>query len=143
VRRDQVSNAKTSMQELKKKLQGQHPLALVDDQQLRDAEVEIDKLKARIRELEAEEKATTEEATKQVDAAAAEKELASLRARIDLALRDLQGHAPQNIENLTHAPPGLPDWYWGVMLLFLITGIVAGIAIMDYRNRKRHGGFRI
>jgi len=143
VRRDQVSNAKTSMQELKKKLQGQHPVAVVDDQQLRDAEAEINKLKARIRELEEEERVTTQEATKQVDAAAAEKELANLRARIDLALRDLQGQAPQNMDDVTNAPPGLPDWYWGVMLLFLITGMVAGIAIMDYRNRKRHGGFRI
>ena len=143
VRRDQVSNAKTSMQELKKKLQSKQPLAVVDDQPLRQAEAEINKLKARIRELEAEEKTTTEEVTKQVDAAAAEKELARLRARIDLALRSLQGQELQNIEDLANTPPGLPDWYWGVMLLFLITGIVAGIAIMDYRNRKRHGGFRI
>jgi len=143
VRRDQVSNAKTSMQELKKKLRGQHPLAVVDDQQLRQAEVEINKLKARIHELETEEKATTEEVTKQADAVATEKELASLRARIDLALRSLQGQEPQNIEDLANTPPGLPDWYWGVMLLFLIMGMVAGIAIMDYRNRKRHGGFRI
>lgn len=143
VRRDQVSNAKTSMQELKKKLQGKHPVAVIDDQQLRQAKAEINRLKAKIAELEVEEKANTEEVTKHVDAAAAEKELARLRARIDLALRSLQGQELQNIDDLANAPPGLPDWYWGVMLLFLITGMVTGIAIMDYRNRKRHGGFRI
>ncbi len=143
VRRDQVSNAKTSMQELKKKLQGKHPVAVVDDQQVRQAEAKINRLKARIRELEEEEKVTTQEVTKQVDAAAVEKELASLRARIDQAIRNLQGQVPQNMQDVSNAPPRLPDWYWGVMLLFLITGMVTGIAIMDYRNRKRHGGFRI
>ncbi len=144
VRRDQVSNAKTSMQELKKKFNKQQPLAVIDDEKLKVAEAEIEKLKAKIAELESEEKAVTEDTARQeVDTVAVEKELASLRLRVDMALRNLQGEELLSEEDAGNVPPGLPNWYWGVMLLFLIAGLVTGIGIMDYRNRKRHGGYRI
>ncbi len=141
VRRDQVSNAKTSMEELKKKFSKQQPVKVVDDEKLKQANAQIEKLKAKITELESEKKVTIEKpAGEEVDTVALEKELAGLRLRVEMAMRSLQGEALPNIDD---APPGLPDWYWGVMLLFLIAGLAAGIAIMDYRNRKRHGGFRI
>ena len=143
VRRDQVSNAKTSMQEMKKKFKTQQPLAPVDDEKLKSAEAEIEKLKIKINELESEQKPQTQESIAPVDTAATEKELASLRARIDMAVRNLQGEELLNVEEAGNAPPGLPGWYWGVMLLFLIGGLTIGIGVMDYRNRKRHGGFRI
>ncbi len=143
VRRDQVSNAKTSMQEMKKKFNKQQPSAPVDDKKLKSAETEIETLKAKISELKAAEKPQLAESSVQPNTIATEKELASLRVRIDMAIRNLQGEELLNVEEADNIPPGLPGWYWGVMLLFLIAGLTTGIGIMDYRNRKRHGGFRI
>ncbi|HEB55859.1 MAG TPA: TIGR04211 family SH3 domain-containing protein [Gammaproteobacteria bacterium] len=145
IRQDQVSNAKTSMQELKKKLQHKQPAAATveDDQKLKLAEMEIEKLKARITELESLKQTGANIDKQKTDAAAAEKELASLRTRIKVALLSLQGKEPPTVNGMASEPPGLPGWFWGVMLLFLIAGLATGIAIMDYRHRKRHGGFRI
>jgi len=143
VRRDQVSNAQTSMQELKKKFQNQQTPVAVDDEQLKQAEAQINKLKARLRELESAEKTKPETNVNPSDAAQLEKELASLRARVDLAMRSLEGEEILNAKAIAGTRPELPGWYWGVMLLFLVAGIAAGIGVMDYRNRKRHGGFRI
>ncbi len=144
VRRDQVSNAKTSLQELKKKLAQRQPVAAAaDEQKLRQAEAEIETLKARIQSLEAAAKAPPAEVPEQqADSAALQEELAQLRARIEFALRSLQGEELPDAAALS-TPPGLPGWYWGLLLLTLIGGIVGGIAIMDYRHRKRHGGFRV
>ncbi len=140
IRQDQVSNARTSIQDLKKKLQSKHPMAAVDDEQkLKSAEAEIEKLKAEINQLSSVKQTKIDASTRHANYVAAEKELANLRARIDMALRNLQGKKLPSVDE----PPGLPDWFWGVMLLFLIAGLTIGIAIMDYRNRKRHGGFRI
>lgn len=143
VRRDQVSNAKTSMQEMQKKFKNQPPLTAVDDQQLELAKTEIEKLKAIIRERESAEKTNEEVRVNLSDAAQIEKELASLRARVDLAMRSLEGEEILSAEEIASVRPELPSWYWGVMLLFLVGGLAAGIGFMDYRNRKRHGGFRI
>ncbi len=144
IRQDQVSNAKTSMQELKKKLQNKQPTKVVaEDQKLQQAKAEIEKLKAQISQLgslKQIDKDTRKQATNSI---AAEKELTRLRIRINMALRNLQGKEPLTPREMASEPPGLPSWFWGVMLLFLIAGFAAGIAIMDYRNRKRHGGFRI
>ena len=145
VRRDQVSNAKTSLQELKKKLAQRQPAAApADEEKLRQAKAEIETLKARIQSLEAAAKAPPAEAPEQqADSAALQEELAQLRARIEFALRSLQGEELPDAAALASTPPGLPGWYWGLLLLTLIGGIAGGIAIMDYRHRKRHGGFRV
>ena len=143
VRRDQVSNAKTAMQEMKKKFKKQPSVAVVDDKKLEQAEAEITKLQEKISEHEAEIKLQSEVAPEEVDILTTKKELDSLRLRIELAMRSLQGKELLSTKEKGNSPPSLPDWFWGVMLLFLIAGLAAGIAIMDYRNRKRHGGFRI
>lgn len=36
-------------------------------------------------------------------------------------------------------PPGLPIWVYFVVLLTLITGVVAGFALFDFRSRRRFG----
>jgi len=144
VRRDQVSNAKTAMQELKKQIQNKQPGVPVDDEKFKEAEAEIAKLKASIAKFEAEKKENTKDVTTQEgDTVAVTAELESLRLRIEMALQNLQGKEILSEESAGNQPPGLPGWFWGVMLLFLIAGLVAGIGIMDYRNRKRHGGYRI
>ncbi len=140
VRQDQVSNAKTSIQDLKKKLRSKQPAVAADDEQkLKLAEAKIEKLKARISQLSSARQTKIDASARQTNYVAAEKEMANLRNRIDMALRNLQGKELPSVDE----PPGLPSWFWGVMLLFLIAGLTIGIAIMDYRNRKRHGGFRI
>lgn len=141
IRQDQVSNARTSIQDLKKKLHSKQPAAAAvdDEQKLKSAEAEIEKLKARISQLGSVKQTKIDAGTRQANYVAAKKELTNLRARIDMALRNLQGKELPSVDE----PPGLPNWFWGVMMLFLIAGLTIGIAIMDYRNRKRHGGFRI
>ncbi len=145
IRQDQVSNAQTSMQELKKKIHSKQPTAAAvkEDLKLKAAETEIEQLKTKISQLDALKQTTINTGTAQTNFIAAEKELANLRIRINMALRSLQGKESLSAKEMANEPPGLPDWFWGVMLLFLIAGLAAGIAIMDYRNRKRHGGFRI
>ncbi|VAX13527.1 hypothetical protein MNBD_GAMMA24-2164 [hydrothermal vent metagenome] len=145
IRQDQVSNAKTSMQELKKEIKGKQPTvaAIKEELKLKSAEAEIEQLKIKISQLSSRKQAKTDARSEQANSVATKKELAELRTRIDMALRSLQGKEPLSAKEILNEPPGLPDWFWGVMLLFLITGFATGIAIMDYRNRKRHGGFRI
>lgn len=143
VRQDQVSNAKTAMQEMKKKIQNKQPLAVVDNLQLEQARAEIKELQIKISQLEAAEKTKIEVTDDVRNAAQIEKELASLYARVELAMRSLQGEEILSAEQIASVSPELPSWYWGVMLLFLVGGLAAGIGLMDYYNRKRHGGFRI
>lgn len=145
VRQDEVSNANTSIQELKKKLHSKQPTAnaIKENINLKSAEAEIKTLKDRISQFSSHEQAKMDASAEQKNFVAAEKELGNLRARIRIALRSLQGKERLSAKEIADEPPGLPGWFWGVMVLFLIAGLSIGIAIMDYRNRKRHGGFRI
>ncbi len=145
VREDEVSNANTTIQGLKKKIRSKQPTAnaVKDELKLKSAEAEIEKLNAKISQFSSQEQAKMDASTEQENLVRAEKELGNLRARINIALRSLQGKDPISAKEIASEPPGLPAWFWGVMMLFLIAGLTAGIAVMDYRNRRRHGGFRI
>ena len=66
-----------------------------------------------------------------------------MQKRIDVALAHLNGKRIPTAEELASIRPQFPLWYWGLLVVLLLTGIVVGYFIMDYRYRSRHGGFRI
>lgn len=154
VRNDQLSNARTSIRELKKKLKlasktskGAEP-AKVDTamaEELAAANQQIEKLKKIMSEENKPEVSVTaqpdEDASLQLAQTKAEME--TLQNRIKLALANLSGeYNPDEIE-LQRLNQKIPPWIWAVIVIALVGGLIAGILGMDYWIRRRHGGFRL
>ncbi len=156
VRRDELSNARTTIEELKKK-EGNNAPAIDTKmaEELAAANDEIEKLKDKLAQLE-----TSPPAEMPVDQpgqqgpqsgapdlserlAQIEADNAALRGRIEMALAHLNGEDIPSAEELALLKPRLPGWVWGVMALMIIVGVVVGVSWMDYRHRRRHGGFRV
>jgi SH3 domain protein len=151
IRRDEVSNAKNALKDLKKK-QKQNSATTknsVDTAELDAANAEVEKLKQQIVELKAASEKVEEitEAPPSDDARVAsalmEQELEMLRMRIEMAMQNLKGEEMLTLDEVAKIRPAMPDWFWGTLVLFLVLGAGGGVAWMDYRNRKRHGGFRV
>lgn len=66
-----------------------------------------------------------------------------LRARIASAYAVLDGQGVPDARTLARVAPGVPVWYWGVLAAAFIVGILGGAGWLDWRHRRRHGGFRI
>ncbi|MDZ7661547.1 TIGR04211 family SH3 domain-containing protein [Thiohalophilus sp.] len=156
IRRDELSNARTTIRELKKQIEaGGNSEAINEEQlqQLAEKERQIEKLQAEIENLkkEAEAEAEAEEDTpaspglEQYRAQLEEQRRLNkeLRARIEFAREFLTREELPSAEEIEKWQPALPGWYWGTLLTVLIIGLVGGIGWMDYRLRRRHGGFRI
>lgn len=67
----------------------------------------------------------------------------ALRTRIASAQSLLEGKGVPTPEALARVRPGLPRWVWGAMVVALVLGAVIGASWLDWRYRRRHGGFRI
>lgn len=148
VRRDQVSNANTTIRELKKRTGKNGTDITVDpeiENKLEDALKEVDALKATIVKLEAQDKpeVSIDEAKVLEELKNAKAQNETIQTRIDIALAHLKGERMPTPEELASIRPDFPAWYWGLMSVVLILGILSGLFIMDYRFRRRHGGFRI
>ncbi|MFO8025766.1 TIGR04211 family SH3 domain-containing protein [Thiohalophilus sp.] len=150
IRRDELSNARTTIRELKKQIDiGGDSEALNEEnlQQLAEKERQIKQLQAEIETLREQSEQSTpdppgvEQYRTQLEQQKKRNE--SLQARIDLAQEFLGREQLPSAEELEKWRPDLPGWYWGTLLTVLIIGIVAGIGWMDYRLRRRHGGFRV
>lgn len=149
--RDELSNAKTTIKELKKagKSTANTAVATADpeqDKKLQHAEQKVAELTKQLDELKKEEaNATT--STSEEDARAAlkfaEEENAALQARIALAVSNLSGEKAPTPGELAGIRPQFPLWYWLLMVIALVIGIAGGVSWMDYQARKRHGGFRV
>jgi hypothetical protein len=82
----------------------------------------------------------------QSQASAAQSELDTLREQVNKAARilaDAQGLRLTQVES--GGEKGPPERYanWIIGLVALVLGFGLGIALIDYRIRKRYGGFRI
>ena len=148
VRRDQLSNARTTIEELKKKNSAGVPQ--VDTkmaEELAAANQEVENLKQKITQLESSQPAEVTVTDVDRDLAERFKKLEedniALQGRIEMALAHLSGKKIPLPEELALLDPPLPRWMWGVLLLMVIIGVLVGVGWMDYRHRQRHGGFRV
>jgi len=157
-RRDELSNARTTIQELKKKAGSVTVTPAIDTkmaEELAAANEEIEKLKEKLAQLEigpqaelpieqSVQRAQQEQApdlSKRLSQIEADN--AALQGRIEMALAHLKGEEVPSAEELALLRPRLPRWTWGVLVLMVIIGVVVGVSWMDYRHRRRHGGFRV
>lgn len=148
VRRDELSNAKTTIQELKKQLAAGDDGSKADEtslQRLSEKEQQIKELQVRIETLKQKTEATVPPDLKQFKEQLAKQDKLNkeLQTRIELAQEFLSSEQLPRAGELENWRPGVPSWYWGTLFTMLIIGIVAGIGWMDYRLRRRHGGFRV
>jgi SH3 domain protein len=146
VRRDQVSNATTTIKELKKRAAGGPVVADPEVEiKLAAAQKEVEELKLKIVELEKkpepEVNIDQKEIINQLKAAKEKNDV--MKQRIDVALAHLNGTRIVTPEELASIRPQFPTWYWTLLAIILLVGIIAGYFIMDYRYRRRHGGFRL
>lgn len=156
VRRDELSNARTTIKDLKKKEGNVVPQ--VDTkmaEELAAANEEIEKLKQKLVERETNpqaelpvvEQEPQAQPTQTTDLSQRlnkiEADNAALRGRIEMALAHLSGEEMPSAEELALLKPHLPTWIWGVLVLMMIIGVIIGVAWMDRRHRQRHGGFRV
>ena len=148
VRRDQVSNANTTIRELKKRSKNSGSEIVADaemENKLKQALAEVDTLKQNIADLKAKEKpeVNLDKAKLFAELESAKAENKIMHTRIDIAMAHLKGQRMPTPEELASISPDFPGWYWGLLAVVLILGMFAGLFIMDYRFRRRHGGFRI
>ena len=148
VRRDQLSNARTTIEELKKKNGTAVPQ--VDTrmaEELAAANQEVENLKQKIAQLESSQpaKVTVSEADRDLAERMKklEEENFALQGRIDMAQAHLTGKKVPLPEELALLDPPLPSWMWSVLVLMVIIGVIIGVGWMDHRHRRRHGGFRV
>lgn len=150
VRRDQLSNAESTIKELKGAANADSGGDSADPElqkQLSEKEEQITQLQSEIESLKEQADngdAPTPGIEQYKSQLAQQKEInKQLQARIDLAQNLLGRDQLPSAEELDKWQVSLPGWYWGTLLTVLIIGVVAGIGWMDYRLRRRHGGFRI
>ena len=155
LQRDELSNARTSIQELKKKAVNASPT--IDTkmaEELAAANEEIEKLKQILAQAETDIQSAPPEPTSPAERQQSGPDLnerleqieadnAALRGRIEMAMAHLNGEDIPTAEELALLRPRLPSWIWGVLVLMIIIGVGLGVSWMDYRQRRRHGGFRV
>lgn len=145
--RDELSNAKNQIKEMRNKLSKGESLAETEslEKDLAREKAKTKELETKIAELEAsleQLKALSQEDTV-VKLQMFQGENKNLKARIQAALANLEGKTVPTAEELAAIRPDFPVWYSGLLFLMIIVGIAAGIGWMDYQNRRRHGGFRL
>lgn len=153
IKHDQLSNASTTIRELKKAVKSgnKEPVAnvanvgVVDPNELDAANQEIKKLKTKLLSLEQQAKDIKEVDPNDMQSKLikTEQENTLMRNSIEMALANLEGKHVPTAEELAGMRASFPAWYWGLTMALIILGVIGGIVWNDYKNRKRHGGFRI
>jgi len=146
VRRDQVSNATTTIKELKKRKSGGAVIPNPETEiKLAAALQEVETLKNKITELEKKPEPKVNVDQKQIfnELKEVKDQNEVMKKRIDVALAHLNGERIPTPEELASIRPKFPAWYWSLLFIILLIGVISGYFIMDYRFRRRHGGFRI
>ena len=146
VRRDQLSNATTTIKELKKRKGGSTVVADPETEIKLDAALkEVEELKVKITELEKKPEPVVDVDQKKIfnELKEVKDQNEVMTKRIDVALAHLKGERIPTAEELASIRPKFPAWYWSLLFIILLVGVISGYFIMDYRFRRRHGGFRI
>lgn len=145
VRRDQLSNATTTIREMKKRKGGTVVVDPEIEKKLSASLSEIESLKLKISSLEKKPEPVLDIDQKEIfnELKLFKDQNNVMQKRIDVALAHLKGERIPTAEELASIRPKFPVWYWTLLTIILLVGVVAGYFIMDYRFRRRHGGFRI
>lgn len=145
IRRDELSNATTTIKEMKKQMAAKGTLPAVDETKYKQAEDKIATLTKQLAEMTAAKEAAekTMKGMGSTDIKTLQEENNDLQARIASAKANLNGDTVPTPEQLAAIRPDFPVWYWGLILLVFVIGLIVGLQWMDHRNRMRHGGFRI
>lgn len=148
IKRDQLFNASTTIKELKKKAAATKPdnnVQLINSDELEKSHQEIKRLKTKILALEQEIKDSKEidPNSTQSKLIKVQQENTLMRNSIEMALASLEGKHVPTAEELAGVRASFPTWYWGLTFVMGILGVIGGVVWNDYKNRKRHGGFRI
>ncbi len=150
IKRDQLSNATTTIKELKKGVASSQIVTennghVVNEEELKKATQEIKRLKTKLLALEQQEKDS-----KEIDPNSIQSKLIKtqqkntlMRNSIEMAVASLEGKHVPTAEELAGIRASFPAWYWGLTFVMIILGVIGGVVWNDYKNRKRHGGFRI
>jgi len=146
IRRDQVSNANTTIRDLKKRKDG--GATVVDpeiENKLTESLQKIEELNSTIVKLKEKPKKVVNVNQKKIISELKEVKEQNdiMQQRIDVALAHLNGDRIPTAEELESIRPQFPTWYWTLLSIILLLGIIIGYFIMDYRSRRRHGGFRV
>ncbi|MBI1423997.1 MAG: TIGR04211 family SH3 domain-containing protein [Gammaproteobacteria bacterium] len=143
VRQDEISNDKSTIAELQKKLKDQSTGTPAPSPQ---AEEEIKALQAQVKQLTEEKAALVSQEAKSTSVTSMhdlQSENQQLQARIEAALANLQGKQVPTASELASIRPSFPFWYWILLIAIFVGGVAAGLGWFDYHHRKRHGGFRV
>jgi len=150
IKRDQLSNATTTIKELKKVAASNQPVAesdgnVVNAEELEKAMQEVKRLKTELLALQqqAKDNRDLDPGGLQSKLIKAQQENTLMRNSIEMALASLEGKHVPTAEELAGVRASFPAWYWGLTVVMIILGVIGGIVWNDYKNRKRHGGFRI
>ena len=148
VRRDELSNAKSSLKDLKSALKetGNTPAAPISNpEDLDKAQATIKTLEEKITQLEQEktEVASTSGSDAVIELEKMQNQNKQFRVRIEAALANLKGETVPSAEELAAIRPSFPLWYWLLLVALLIAGVAGGVIGMDIFHRKKHGGFRL
>lgn len=139
---DEVSNAKSTINELQNKLKKQQTSMPSPSKQ---AEQEIKKLQAQVKQLSSQKQALVKEtkSDSELSLRDLQGENQELQARIQAALANLKGEKVPTASQLASIQPSFPFWYWILLVAIFVGGVAAGFGWLDYHYRRRHGGFRI
>ena len=147
VRRDQLSNAKSSIKDLKSALKeaGGPAVPAGNPEDLNNANATIKTLEEKITQLEMEktEVASTSGSDAVIELEKLQNQNKEFRVRIEAAQANLKGETVPSAEELAAIRPSFPFWYWLLLVALLIAGVAGGVIWMDILHRKKHGGFRI
>lgn len=150
IKRDQLSNATTTIKELKKNPKKVvkeivKNVSEVDTSALEAANKEIKRLKTKLLSIEQQMKDNKDIDPNDMQAKLihTEQENTLMRNSIEMALASLEGKHVPTAEELAGMRASFPAWYWGLTIAMIIFGVIGGFVWNDYKNRKRHGGFRI
>ncbi len=150
IKRDQLSNASTTIKELKKNAAAttgvsDNNVQVIDSEEIEKAHQEIKRLKNKLLSLEQIIKDSKEidPNSTQSKLIKAQQENTLMRNSIEMALASLEGKHVPTAEELAGIRASFPTWYWGLTFVMIILGVIGGVVWNDYKNRKRHGGFRI
>lgn len=150
VRQQDLKTARARLATAEKKLAQADKAPPADEKALADAQAELKTLRDQVAKLKAEAKSLPAVAANTSAVASNVSSLQSLQeknlelnARIRLAIANLNGEKAPSAKQLASLDPGLPIWYLGLLAAVLLFGFIGGMLWLDYRYRKRHGGFRI